>query len=136
MSGSLFDKTPGTAAGLLVPGNINLHTRPRVQNRDGSFSTVRSITTTDDDGRAILIPTVIGDRVVPPDVAINYFMKTGQHLGIFKDISTADAYAQSLHDAQASEYGPAQSDAEIGALTRSQIMPPDVRRGALEGLQR
>lgn len=92
--------------GLLTGGNINLHARPRVQNPDGSISTVRSISVTDDQGRVILIPTVVGNQVVSNQDAVDYFRKSGQHLGIFESLAHADAYAQSLHEDQAREYVP------------------------------
>src|SRR5690348_10160084 len=82
-SGSMFQQGD-TAEGLLVPGNINIHQRPVVQNRDGSISTVRSASFQDDQGRNVLIPTVIQGRgVVPMDQAIDYYKQTGQHLGMF-----------------------------------------------------
>jgi hypothetical protein len=99
-----------TPAGQLTPGNIDIHTRPVVHNPDGSISTVRSITITDDHGRAILIPTVIhtstGPRVVSNAEAIKHYQRTGYHLGIFKSEAQADAYALSLHEQQANEYLP------------------------------
>ena len=104
-SGSMFDRSPDTAAGLLVPGNINIHQRPVVKNADGSISTVRSMTFTDDDGRAVLIPTVLPGRgVVPPQQAIDHYYQTGEHLGIFEHPDLADAYARALHEQQATEY--------------------------------
>jgi hypothetical protein len=104
-AGSMFDRSPDTAAGLLVPGNINIHQRPVVRNADGSISTVRSMTFTDDDGRAVLIPTVLPGRgVVPPQQAIDHYYRTGEHLGIFERPDLADAYARALHEQQATEY--------------------------------
>ena len=104
-AGSMFDRSPDTAAGLLVPGNINIHQRPVVKNADGSISTVRSMTFTDDDGRAVLIPTVLPGRgVVPPQQAIDHYYRTGEHLGIFEHPDLADAYARALHEQQATEY--------------------------------
>jgi hypothetical protein len=104
-AGSMFDRSPQNAAGLLVPGNINIHQRPVVRNADGSISTVRSMSFTDDEGRAILIPTVIAGRgIVPPEQAIQHYYQTGQHLGIFEHSDAADAYAQALHEQQAAAY--------------------------------
>ena len=104
-AGSLFDQSEQNAGGLLVPGNINLHQRPSVRNADGSVSTVRSMSFTDDDGRTILIPTVIvGRGIVPPDEAIKHYYQTGQHLGVFEHPAAADAYARALHEQQAMEY--------------------------------
>ena|SRR5215469_6778905 len=90
--------------GQIAPGNIDLHNRPVVKNPDGSISTVRSITITDDQGRAVLIPTVVGNKVVSDKEAIKEYQRTGQHLGIFSSEKAADAYAKTLHEQQAKEY--------------------------------
>jgi hypothetical protein len=104
-AGSMFDRSPDKAPGLLVPGNIDIHARPVVRNADGSISTVRSLTFTDDQGRAVLIPTVIPGRgVVPNEQAIQHYYQTGQHLGIFEHPDLANTYAQALHEQQAAEY--------------------------------
>jgi hypothetical protein len=89
--------------GLLVPGNIDIHDRPVVQNSDGSISTVRSISIGTDQGE-VLIPTVVGNKVVSNEEAIAHYKQTGQHLGIFDNEADATAYAQSLHNEQAQEY--------------------------------
>lgn len=94
----------GHPAGLIAPGNIDLNARPTVHNADGSISTVRSITVTDDQGRAILIPTVIGGRVVSDKQAVAYWKRTGENLGTFDNEAEANAYAQQLHRSQAKEY--------------------------------
>lgn len=81
-------------------GNIDLSHRPRVQNPDGSVSTVRSISV-EMDGRVYLIPTVVGDKVVSNEEAIAHFRATHEHLGSFPDEQTAEAEAQRIHDTQA-----------------------------------
>lgn len=91
---------PQGIAGLVTPGNIDLTKRPRVQNGDGSVSTVRSISI-EEDGKTILIPTVVGKKVVSDDEAIAHFKKTSENLGTFKDEASADSYAKRLHSAQA-----------------------------------
>ncbi len=93
----------GAQKGQVVPGNINLHNRPVVKNPDGSISTVRSISI-NVDGKEVLIPTVVNGKVVSNQQAIDHFKKTGEHLGMFKDVASANAYAKSLHEAQAKEY--------------------------------
>lgn len=96
---------PGKVSGLVAPGNLDLTKRPVVKNGDGSISTVRSITITDGNGRAILIPTVVGGKVVSDEEAIKHYQQTGEHLGMFDSENDADAYAQTLHESQASMYG-------------------------------
>jgi len=104
-AGSMFDRAQQIAPGLIAPGNINIHQRPVVHNADGSISTVRSMTFTDDDGSTVVVPSVIAGRgVVSPKEAFQYYKQTGQHLGRFDNQDAADAYAQALHEQQATEY--------------------------------
>ncbi len=82
---------------------IDLNNRPVVKNEDGSISTVNSMTVEFDDGYFVL-PTVIGDKVHDEDFAVAYFRKTGEHLGAFQDMETANEYAEALHLAQEKQY--------------------------------
>lgn len=88
-----------------IQGNLDLNNRPVVKNPDGSISTVRSISVDGDRGRSILLPTVIGNRIVSNPDAIQHFQQTGENLGTFKNELLANAYAQFLHSQQAREYG-------------------------------
>jgi len=91
----------GGPAGLIEPGNVNLSNRPRVKNQDGSISTVRSMSF-EEDGQEILVPTISDDgRVMSDAEAIDQYHRTGKHLGKFKDVASANAYAQQLHEDQA-----------------------------------
>lgn len=94
--------------GLLQQGNIDLNNRPIVRNADGSISTVRSMSA-EFDGREVLIPTVSDDgRILSDDEAIRLYQTTGRHLGIFDTPDNATAYAESLHNSQATQYGGSQ----------------------------
>jgi hypothetical protein len=85
--------------GLITKGNIDIDDRPVVQNKDGSVSTESSISIGTDDGE-VLIPTIIDGKRVSEKRAIAIYESTGKHLGIFKDVESADKYAKSLHERQ------------------------------------
>ncbi len=92
--------TVGWPSGLVTEGNINLNARPQVRNADGSVSTVRSMSI-EEDGKHILIPTVVGNKVVSDEDAIKHYHATGQHLGIFDSADAATKYAKDVHEQQA-----------------------------------
>ena len=110
--------------GLLVQGNIDLNSRPIVQNADGSHSTEYSTSFEDDHGREVLVPTVVNGRFLTPDgkmpapgsqaekemlgykdekgvyhkgLAQKNYEATGQHMGIFDNAASADVYADKVH---------------------------------------
>jgi N12 class adenine-specific DNA methylase len=97
---------PGTAPGMLTPGNIDMSNRPEVHNPDGTISTIRSISF-EENGKEILIPTVSDDgRILSDDEAIAHYHQTGAHLGTFTNAAAATAYAERLHQQQALAHSP------------------------------
>lgn len=113
----------------VVPGNIDLHHRPVVRNKDGSISTVRSVSFGTDDGE-VLVPTITPDgRNLTPKQALARYRRTGEHLGIFKSPRAATMYAEALHRAQAKEYLPqgAQPRARSPHAPWSDVPPRNMR---------
>ena len=93
---TMYKNTDGVLKGK---GNIDLNHRQVVHNPDGSISTERSITVGFDDG-VYLLPTVINGKIVSDNEAIEYFRKTGEHLGRFDTEEDAEDYAVKLHERQ------------------------------------
>lgn len=98
-SNSPMQMTSNKPAGMITPGNIDLNNRPRVSNPDGSYSTVRTMTF-EEGGKTIMVPTIINGKQVSTKEAIDYYHKTGQHMGIFKDQKAADQYDEEMHKQQ------------------------------------
>ncbi len=95
---------PYNGEGMIAPGNIDLANRPTVQLPDGSVATVRSMGV-NIKGKEYLIPTVSQDgRLLNNDEAIQEFLRTGQHLGIFDTPEHSTAYAEALHNQQDQMY--------------------------------
>ena len=94
----------GPQPGLLERGNIDLTKRPVVRGADGSIATVRSITI-EKDGKQVLIPTVVGGKIVSNQDAVKRYKDSGEHLGVFDNDANAESYAVKLHQAQAKYYG-------------------------------
>ena len=130
----------GSPPGLLIPGNIDLNSRPVVRNADGTISTVRSMSIGTEAGE-VLIPTVSADgRLLTDDEAIAEYDRTGQNLGTFNTEANATRYAQRLHAAQEAQYAggrPASTQPAstggwlsrvfVGEITQSApSQPPDI----------
>lgn len=93
----------GKPRGLLRIGNIDLYRRPSVKAPEGGCSSVRSVFW-EIDGVQVLMPTVVGNRVVSDKTALREFFRTGRHLGIFNSIQNAKIYSRTLHLQQARIY--------------------------------
>jgi hypothetical protein len=105
------EKTTGqqpTAApktqGVYGKGNINLNSRQKVLNPDGTFSTEESFST-NIDGEEVLLPTVIDGKHVSEQEAIDHYRQTGEYLGKFATPDEATEYAERLHKLQEKYYG-------------------------------
>ena len=85
-------------------GNIDLTNRPIVKNEDGSISTIRSMSFQDNEGKEVLIPTVVNGKVVSNDEAIQHYYDTGEYLGKFDSVEEANIYAEQLHNQQSKLY--------------------------------
>lgn len=87
---------------MVERGNIDLQTRPIVNNPDGSTSSVYS-SSFNDGKHEVLIPQVAdGGAILTMPKAIEQYYKTGKHLGKFATPDAADAYASTLHNDYAS----------------------------------
>lgn len=117
----------GGIVGLIEPGNIDLNNRPRVQNADGSISTVRSLGV-NFGGREVLIPTVAhdGSGILSDEAAIEQYRTSGKHLGMFDTPENSSAYAERLHQEQAKQYGFANGGQIVGPGTGTSDSIPAV----------
>lgn len=91
-------------------GNIDLFNRPIYRNRDGSISTVRSMSFYDPKiKKEVLVPTVARVKGKPTlltdQQAVNRYYKSGKHLGTFNTIDQANTAAQRIHQQQKRYYG-------------------------------
>ena len=90
------------APGMVSAGNLPLGITQEARNADGSISTVRTISIGTDTGE-VLIPTVVGGKVVSNEEAIAHYRETGENFGTFESPEAATAYAEKLHKAHARE---------------------------------
>lgn len=102
--------------GMKQPGNIDLNSRPVVNNADGTYSTVRSRSfgfggsapyyLGGDKPLETLLPTVAADGsgILDDEGTVAQYRSHGQHLGTFDTPGDADDYAELLHQYQAQQY--------------------------------
>jgi len=97
---------------LLQPRNIDMSKLPEVQNRipgEGGISTVRSMGI-GENGAEVLIPTVIEGQL-PSNAqeaeqkALDYYRRTGKHLGKYATRGAADSAAMLTHEREALRTG-------------------------------
>lgn len=109
---ALRDAAQETAVDIRELGNIDLTSRPLVRSVEGFYMTVKSMSF-EESGQQILVPLIGAEGKLLSNLeAIQRFHETGQHLGIFGDIASANAYAQSLHEQQEEFYADAISAAQ------------------------
>ncbi len=94
---------PGALAEPVVEGNIDLNDRIVVFNADGTFSTEISFSV-EIDGLEVLLPLIINGELVSEEEAIDHFLRTGEHLGMFSSIEEAEQFAEELHLRQERRY--------------------------------
>jgi len=88
---------------MLAPGNIDLSRRPKVPV-PGGFATIRSMSA-GIDGREVLMPTISDNgRMLTEQEAIDLYLKSGRHLGMFGHPDGASAYARFLSQFQGRNY--------------------------------
>ena len=99
--------------GLRESGNIDLNSRPRVENADGSHSSEYSISFGTGKGE-VLVPTIVGGKFLTPtgkkpvegspeekemfNRAQEHYNNTGEHTGIFDTPDHANRYAELVHN--------------------------------------
>lgn len=110
-------------------GNIDLTNRPIVKNDDGSISTVRSMSFQDEEGKEVLVPTVVNGKIVSDSEAINNYYRTGEYLGKFDSVEEANEYAKELHRQQEKLYS--KNNQQIYELPKAGFIANSRRTGEI-----
>lgn len=108
--------------GQFAPGNIDLWNRPQVDAGNGEIATVRSISI-EEDGAHVLIPTVVGDKIVTDQEAIDHYRASGEHLGKFDTAEHATTYGTALSEAQAAYVKIGPNNPLVGLLDAEDFPP-------------
>ena len=89
-------------SGRITPATIiNVYNRKVLQNPDGTASTMDT-ESANFDGQEILYPRVVDGKRLTSGQAQDRYRRTGQHFGIFSSPEAASAYAEELHEDEAS----------------------------------
>jgi hypothetical protein len=146
--------------GLVEPGNLPIWNRPVVQNADGTHSSEYSTSFRDEQGREVLVPTVVNGKFLTPDGkkppkgspeeqamfkrAWQHYLDTGENLGKFDNAANANAYANVLHNRKAQKQSPGQLKAQaqsnagqgaVPALNVSSTVEPGLPATTLPGME-
>ena len=99
--------------------------RPQVLNKDGSYSTARSITVGIDD-YLVVIPTCYDGSIHTDEEATQRFLQTHKHLGLFNTTNpeAVELYSTALHEAQ-SDYTNTSGPITIGLKNNKFILNVD-----------
>lgn len=97
-------------------GTIDLNKwNVRYKNPDGSISTIRSMSFSDDSGYEILVPTFTpSGKKLTESQAIDQYYATGRHLGKFRNSGDATTYAEWLHNQEAKKIRPKAKIKQVG----------------------
>ena len=90
------------AGAMIEKGNLPLD-KPIaiVKNKDGSVSTVRTISVNFGNGETV-IPTVHPKGYIMSNKeAVDYYRQTGNNFGTFNSVEAANKFANDLHNSQA-----------------------------------
>ena len=89
--------SPLQVPGMKTKGNIDLDNRVRIENPDGTFSTIESMSFFVQGEGEVLIPTIdpSGKRLNEKEAKARY-METGEHLGVFETPQEATRFAKNL----------------------------------------
>ena len=98
-------------------GNIDLHDRNTgLHDENGNLMTVRSMSF-NEDGKEVLVPTIVKRdgkwTQLSDDEAIDWYHRTGEHLGKFDSVEEANQYADRLHKQQESLYVPKENREDL-----------------------
>jgi hypothetical protein len=85
------------SAKTLEEPNIDLSKRPKVKLPDGRIGTILS-KGFNIDGKEVLIPTIVNGKHVSDKEAIDHYIKTKEHLGIYDSPEEATTAGKKLHD--------------------------------------